>query len=169
MMRRVVILGCAGAGKSRLANALAETVGLPTIRADQIFWRPGWTDPDNDAYRTEIDRLTAGDGWIFDGIPGRVADIVLPRADTVIWIEQPALLCVLRAYGRTLRFLGRTRPDMAAGCPERLSTRLWRYATQFNSAMRPRIGAWLEAYAPTTPMIRLNGDRAVALFLARQG
>ena len=95
----------------------------------------------------------------------RVADIVLPRADTVIWIEQPALLCVLRAYGRTLRHLGRTRPDMARGCPERLSPRLWRYATRFNSAMRPRIEAWLSSYAPTTPVIRLNGDRAVAMFL----
>ncbi len=167
-MRRVVIVGCSGSGKSHLSTALARRLGLRVIHADKVFWKPGWTDPDNEAYRYEIERLTLDDGWIFDGIPGRVADIVLPRADTVIWLDQPTMLCAIRAYGRMFRYFGRTRPDMAEGCPERFSLRPWQYASSFNTVMRPRIEGWLYAYAPKTPVIRLKGDRQVAMFLSQK-
>ena len=151
-----------------MAVALGQRLGWPVIHADRVFWKPGWTDPDNQAYRQEIDRLTVGEGWVFDGVPGRVPDIVLPRADTVIWLEQPAMVCVARTYVRTLRHLGRTRPDMGDSCPERFSLRPWRYAACFNSVMRPRIDGWLQTHAPETPVVRLKGDRGVATFLSQQ-
>jgi adenylate kinase family enzyme len=164
-MNRLVIVGSSGAGKSRLAVALGRRLGLPVIHADREFWQPGWTDPVNEDYRARIERLTASDGWIFDGTPGRVADIVLPRAEAVLWLEQPVILCLLRAYGRMFRHLGRTRPDMAEGCPEKLNLNLWRYATGFDEGLRPRIEGWLQTYAPGAPVIRLRGDHGVAAFL----
>jgi adenylate kinase family enzyme len=139
------------------------------IHADKEFWQPGWTDPDDEKYRDKIDQLTAQKAWVFDGIPGRVPDIVLPRADIVVWIEQPVWLCAVRSYARMLRYLGRTRPDMAQGCPERFNLALWRYATQFDVVTRPRINGWLQAYAPTTQAIRLEGDRAISNFIKREG
>ncbi|MFN9711652.1 MAG: hypothetical protein ACK547_01545, partial [Alphaproteobacteria bacterium] len=66
-----------------------------------------------------------------------------------------------------VRPLGRTRPDMAEGCPERLNLRLWQYVSSFDKVLRPRIAGWLEAYAPETPVIMLRGDRAVEAFLRR--
>jgi adenylate kinase family enzyme len=165
-MQRLVIVGCSGSGKSRLAAALGHRRSLPVIHADREFWQPGWTDPDNDAYRAKIDRLTTSDAWIFDGAPGRVPDIVLPRADAVVWIEQPAWLCAARAYVRMFAYLGRTRPDMAEGCPERLNLRLWSYARTFDTVMRPRLEGWLAQYAPNVPVTRLRGDGEVAAFLA---
>lgn len=166
-MHRIAIVGSAGAGKSRLARRLGDKLGRPVIHADKVFWRPGWTDPDTDQYRHDIRELTAGPAWIFDGNLGRTADIVLPRTDLIVWIEQPVWLCALRAYGRMLRYLGRTRPDMGEGCPERPSLDLWRYAADFETVTRPRLDAALAEHAPHTPVMRLIGDRAVARFLAR--
>ncbi|WP_309090082.1 hypothetical protein [Phenylobacterium sp.] len=162
---RIVIVGCAGSGKSRLASELGRRLRLRVIHADREFWQPGWRDPDNDAYRARIAQMTAAGGWIFDGVPGRVPDIVLPRAEAVIWLEQPAWLCAARAYLRTLTYLGRTRPDMAEGCPERLSLRLLDYARTFDAVLRPRLEDWLSRYAAGAQLLRLHGDRQVAAFL----
>jgi adenylate kinase family enzyme len=144
---------------------LGEQWKLPVIHADREFWQPGWTDPENDVYRSKIERLTAFDTWVFDGIPGRVPDIVLPRADTIVWIEQPAWLCAARSYLRMLMHIGRTRPDLAEGCPERFSFQLWRYAKTFNSAARPRIESWIAQYAANAAVLCLKGDKAIADFV----
>ena len=124
-MRRIVIVGSAGSGKSRLARVLGEILDVPVIHGDKIFWRPGWSDPDNDEFRSDVRAHVAKEAWIYDGNLGRVADVVLPKADTIIWLEQPTIVCLFRAYSRTLQSLGRTRPDVADGCPEELSFALW--------------------------------------------
>ena len=164
---RLIIVGSAGAGKTQLALAIGQLRNLPVIHADKVFWRPGWTDPDNESFRADVSRLTDRGSWIYDGNLGRVADIVLPRAQAVIWIEQPPYLAALRAYGRTLKHLGRTRPDMGEDCPERLSLSLWRYVKGFNSAMRPKIQSWIQDYAPRIPVVTLSGDKHVARFLEK--
>ncbi len=162
---RMIIVGSAGAGKTRLALALGQLRGLPVIHGDKVFWRPGWTDPDNNVFRDDIARLTAADAWIYDGNLGRVADIVLPRAQAVIWIEQPLYLAALRAYGRTFKHLGRTRPDVGEGCPEQISLSLWGYVSGFNKRLKPRIENWIREFAPQIPVVFLRGDRQVASFL----
>jgi adenylate kinase family enzyme len=168
-MHRIAIVGSAGAGKSRLACRLGDKLGRPVIHADKVFWRPGWTDPDTDQYRRDIRDLTAGPAWIFDGNLGRTADIVLPRTDLIVWIEQPMWLCGLRAYGRTLHYLGRTRPDVGDGCPERPSLELWRYVRSFDAVTRPRLDAAIAQYASHAPVNRLVGDRAVRRFIKAAG
>jgi len=44
-MERVMIIGCAGAGKSTLARKLGAITGLPVIHLDREHWRPGWVEP----------------------------------------------------------------------------------------------------------------------------
>ncbi|EBR8158754.1 adenylate kinase, partial [Salmonella enterica subsp. enterica serovar Newport] len=41
-MRRVLIVGCPGAGKSTLAKELANITKLPLIHLDRYYWLPGW-------------------------------------------------------------------------------------------------------------------------------
>ena len=164
-MRRIVIVGSAGSGKSRLARVLGEILDVPVIHGDKIFWRPGWSDPDNDEFRSDVRAHVAKEAWIYDGNLGRVADVVLPKADTIIWLEQPTIVCLFRAYSRTLQSLGRTRPDVADGCPEELSFALWGHVSSFNSRLRPRIEAWVLEYASEIQVLRLHGGRGVSDFV----
>ncbi|HEX7820034.1 MAG TPA: topology modulation protein [Sphingobium sp.] len=166
-MRRIVIVGQSGAGKTRLSLLLAQRLHFPVLHADKLFWRPGWVDPEDEDYRSRIHALTEQDSWIFDGIPGRVFDIILPRADTVIWLQQPPFKSMVRGYWRMLRYWGRTRPGMADGCPERLNLQLWRYAARFESIQRPRIEEWIKTYAPSATVLTLQGDEGVVRFLDR--
>ena len=43
-MRRVLVIGICGAGKSTFSQVLAARTGLPLIHLDKEFWRPGWAD-----------------------------------------------------------------------------------------------------------------------------
>lgn len=43
-MKRILILGCCGAGKSIFARALSETTGIDLIHLDREYWKPEWVE-----------------------------------------------------------------------------------------------------------------------------
>jgi len=50
-MRRILVIGIAGGGKSTLALKLGEVLGLPVIHLDAIFWKPGWESIPREEFR----------------------------------------------------------------------------------------------------------------------
>ncbi|MCC7276025.1 MAG: topology modulation protein [Alphaproteobacteria bacterium] len=165
-MRRIVILGCSGGGKSTLARALGARLGLPVVHLDVLFWQPGWKESERAPFRARLADALAGDGWITDGNFANTFDLRLPRADTIIWIEQPRLLCVARALLRVARYYGRNRPDLAPGCPERLDLAFLRYIWRFRRDTEPKVWAGIAAHGGHARLVRLAGNRAIAAFLA---
>jgi adenylate kinase family enzyme len=165
-MRRVVILGCSGSGKSTLARAMGERLGLPVVHLDALFWRPGWEEPDdNDAFRAKVAAAIAGDAWITDGnYVGRTFDLRLPRADLVIYLDQPRRVCLWRVLRRWWTDRGKTRADLADGCFENLDWEFTQWVWTFEHKSRPRIEAEAARYG--VPTVVLSGDKAMADFLA---
>src|ERR1700685_1163174 len=87
-MARIVILGCAGSGKTTLARQLGERTGAPVICLDAI-WQPHWEAKDLPAFRALPMEAHATDEWISDGNFAVASfDIRLPRATLVIWLER---------------------------------------------------------------------------------
>jgi adenylate kinase family enzyme len=166
-MRRIAIVGCSGGGKSTLAIALGERLGLPVIHLDVLFWRPGWVQSDPAAFRARVAQALAGDAWISEGnfITG-MADLRFSRADTVIWIEQPRLRCLWRAMVRVVKHRREARPDMASGCRERFDLPFYRYIWDWDASTRPRMDAVIATHAAKARLLRLHGDGEIATFLA---
>jgi adenylate kinase family enzyme len=151
-MARIVLLGPAGSGKTRLARRYAERTGAALICLDAI-----WAD-DIDAFRAEMLRLHAGEAWISDGNFAAVSfDIRLPRATEIVWVEAPGWLRVLRAIRRPFRADSdhrlRDLPNVLA------------FIRQFDRRNRPLIEQLRLAHGPQVPVRHLRTKAQIEAFL----
>lgn len=159
-MKRVLIIGVCGAGKSTLALKIHQKTGLPLIHLDQQFWKPGWVETASEEWRSKVTELVARDAWIIDGNFASSLDIRIPRADTVIYLDYPRSIALTRVIKRTLQSRGRVRVDMAEDCPERFNWALLRFVWTFHRVHRPKIEAALRMIRDDQKLIRLTRPRA---------
>lgn len=145
-MRRVLVLGCPGSGKTTFSTALAARTGLPLISLDREYWQPGWVPSPRVVWRQRVAELSAGDAWIQDGNYDSSLDIRLPRADTVVLFDRALALCVLRVTWRICTSWGKVRAEMAPGCPERFDPGFYRYIWNFPRSDRPNVDRMLATH-----------------------
>ena len=88
-MRKVLVIGSGGAGKSTFASKLSKRTGLPLIHLDSLYWRPGWIETSTAEWDQTIEHLLGRDTWIMDGNYGRTLERRLAACDTVIFLDLP--------------------------------------------------------------------------------
>lgn len=143
-MKKIIILGSPGAGKSTFSFALAEKTGLPVYHLDQMFWRAGWVSVTKEDFDTELAETLTKDEWIIDGNYSRTIPMRLEKCDTVFYLDYPRLVCFFGVVRRVLGSLGKTRPDMAEGCPERFDLEFLQYTWKFRKKQREKLFGLLE-------------------------
>ena len=84
---RILVLGPCGAGKSTLAAALGERLGLPVIHLDKEYWRAGWVEPPQAEWLGKVEELIARPRWVMDGNYGGTLARRLERADCVVTLD----------------------------------------------------------------------------------
>lgn len=101
----MVVVGSSGAGKTTVAGELATRLRVEHVELDGIFHQAGWRDLPADEFRRRVtERLDAApSGWVVCGNYRAVAEIVWRRADTVIWLDLPRHVVLVRVVRRTLR------------------------------------------------------------------
>jgi adenylate kinase family enzyme len=166
-MQRIVVFGGSGSGKSISARALGAALDIPVVHLDALYYQPGWRDPDPAVFQARVEKLHATDRWISDGnFIALTAAHRLPRADTVVLLEQPTWLRLFRALRRGLA-ANRNRPDLAPGCHDSVNAELVADVWRYGRTWKPMIEAAIRQYAPQAVLVPLNGDRAAAAFLGR--
>ena len=110
-MRCVSIQGISGSGKTTLGAALASSLGVPHLETDGLVHGPDWTETPDDELRAAMDEFMRSDGWVIDSDYRRkLGTLVLERADTVVWLDLPLLVCLRRLWGRTIPRIRHQQP-----------------------------------------------------------
>ncbi|MEH2302973.1 MAG: DNA topology modulation protein [Nostoc sp.] len=138
-MKKILIIGSGGAGKSTLARELGTILSLEVIHLDAWYWNPGWVETPKAEWQSIIQDLTLREYWIMDGNYRGTLDVRLSVADTVIFLDFPRLLCLSRVIKRRLMYAGQSRPDMASDCPEILNWEFLKYIWSYPITRRPGI------------------------------
>ncbi|WP_052372187.1 adenylate kinase [Amycolatopsis taiwanensis] len=149
-MRKVVVLGRGGAGKSTLAARLGAAPALPVIELDEHFWTPGLTPAPKDRWAAIQRRLTSGERWILDGDlgPYDVLSVRLQAADAVIVLDFPLWRCVWRT-------LHRSRENLA----------FWRWLVTYRRRSLPTIMTAIAEHAGHAKLFLLRNPNAVEQLL----
>lgn len=166
-MQRVLIIGSGGSGKSTLARKLGKVTGLPVIHLDVEYWRPTWTETPDDEWQLRISELVKGERWIMDGNFGGTMDIRFAAADTIVFLDLPTHVCIWRIIDRAIgtRDGGRSRPDMAPGCEEKLDPPFIEWVYHYRERTRPLVLERLDAVRESKTVVHLTSSRAAEAWL----
>jgi adenylate kinase family enzyme len=160
----VAIVGSGGAGKSTFARELGKRTGLPVIHLDALFWGPHWAPMPKPEW-IELERgLVAGERWIMDGNYGSTQDLRLPRADVVVFLDIPRLVCLWSVTSRWFRHRSKPRSDLPQNL-DKLELEFLRWIWTYPRLKRPEVLVRLAALPPSTRVVRLRSRRAMREFL----
>ncbi|GGC98850.1 topology modulation protein [Thalassobacillus devorans] len=127
-MKRIMVIGVsAGAGKSTFATELGEILRIDVYHLDALYWRPHWIEAPFEEFEEAQREIAERQTWIIEGNYSKTFGVREYRADTIIYLELPRYVCVYRALKRWVMNLGKTRPDMGAGCKEKMEWKFLKY------------------------------------------
>lgn len=166
-MSRIMVIGPSGAGKSTLARQLGSLLKMDVIHLDRRYWNAGWRETPKPEWSEKVAAMTQGEEWIIDGNYSSTMDIRLKRADRVVFLDFSRARCIVRAVKRRIQWQGKTRPDMAEGCPERIDWKFLKWIWTYPKRSRPATLERLKHLPPGTKVYVLNKPREVKNFLAK--
>ena len=171
-MKRVAIIGSAsGNGKTTLGRELARRLGVPFHEIDALNHGPAWTEASPEALRSRVEPLVAGDRWVIDGVyRGKLGDLVLAAADTIVWLDLPVRIWLPRLVRRTARRILR-REELWNGNRETFRGALWSRDALIPFALRSHFRRRREYPVKLArfDVVRLQSPREVERWLATAG
>lgn len=153
-MKRAVVIGCSGSGKSVFSRKLRDVTGSPLFYLDMIWHKPDGTNISREEFDKQLDSIISRDRWIIDGNYQRTLETRIKACDTVFLFDLPTEICIEGALSR----IGKKREDMP-----------W-----FENELDPEFRQWIESFrANQLPEIyrlleKYENGREIVVFRTRE-
>lgn len=118
-MKKVLIIGNCGSGKSTFAKKLAAKTNLPLVHLDKLYWRGNRETVTRAEFDTYLQKELEKHEWIIDGNYNRTIGHRLDYCDTVFYFDLPTITCLKGVILRTYKNRGKVRDDMNENRPEK--------------------------------------------------
>ena len=165
-MRKILVIGSGGAGKTTFARRLGELRNIEVLHLDSLYWNPGWVETPKPEWLKTVEELVARDAWIMDGNYSGTLDLRLRACDTVIFLDLGRAICLWRVLKRWMRYRNRSRPDMAAGCHEQFNPEFILWVWNYRRRTRPKVIKMLRENSGGKKVIWLRSPADVERYLA---
>lgn len=163
-MKKIIIIGSGGAGKSTFARRLGNLTGIEVLHLDKLYWKPNWQEPPKAEWKKLLETKLEKDEWIMDGNFGGTLEMRLKYCDTAIFIDLPRTVCVYRTLKRWIKYRDTNRPDMTVGCNEKFDLEFLGWVWNFQKKNKPKIEEKLRVFEREKKIIRLRSRKEVENF-----
>ena len=140
-MKKVIVIGSPGAGKSTFSRKLRDKTGLPLFYLDMIWHKPDKTNITREEFHEKLEEIMEKDAWIIDGNYQRTLEIRLQTCDTVFFLDYPVEVCLEGASSR----IGTEREDLPWVETE-FDEEFRQYIVDFPKEQLPQMYELLEKY-----------------------
>jgi adenylate kinase family enzyme len=142
-MKKVIIIGCPGSGKSTFARKLHEKLSLPLFHLDMLYWNKDRTTVTKDLFFERLNDAMSKPGWIIDGNYNSTMEMRMSACDTVFFLDYPTSVCLEGIEARK----GKSRPDMPWTERGDYDKEFIDFIKSYNSQTRPEVIKLLEKYS----------------------
>lgn len=152
-MKKVIIIGCPGSGKSTFARSLQEKTGLPLFYLDMLKWNSDKTTVSREVFLERLNNVLSKNEWIIDGNYASTMELRMWMCDTVFFLDYAPQVCLSGIKERQ----GKTRPDMPWVETEE-DAEFLEFIRNYNTLNRPDVVELLKKYS----------DKNIVVFKSRK-
>ena len=156
-MKKIIVIGCPGSGKSTVSRALHIKTGIPLYHLDMMYWNADKTTVEKSVFLERLSVVLEKDEWIIDGNYGSTMELRIAACDTVIFLDYPLDVCLDGIKERR----GKPRSDMPWIEIEEDSEFI-EFIKNYNEQQKPKVLELLKKYSDKNIIILESREQADA-------
>ena len=156
-MKKIIVIGCPGSGKSTFARALHDKTGIPLYHLDMMYWNADKTTVEKSVFLERLFAVLEKDEWIIDGNYGSTMELRMVACDTVIFLDYPLDVCLDGIRARR----GKPRSDMPWIETEEDSEFI-EFIGNYDEQQKPKVLELLQKYSDKNIIIFKSREQADA-------
>ena len=156
-MKKVIVIGCPGSGKSTVSRALHNKTGIPLYHLDMMYWNADKTTVEKSVFLERLSVVLEKDEWIIDGNYGSTMELRMVACDTVIFLDYPLEVCLDGIKERR----GKPRSDMPWIETEE-DAEFIEFIKNYNEQQKPKVLELLGKYSDKNIVIFKSREQADA-------
>lgn len=159
-MKKIMVIGSPGAGKSTFARKLQEKTNFPLYYLDMLWHKADKTNVSREEFDARLGEILQKDAWIIDGNYQRTLEMRLQACDTVFLLDFPLEICLAGVKSR----IGKPREDMPWVETE-FDAEFKQWILDFPTNQLPQIYALLEKYKENKEIIIFKSRKVADAYL----